>query len=143
MKEEQIIRLRYGIGVTDALTLEEIGKRYEVTRERIRQIEVKALRDLKRPSRIGIFMKSVHGVAYLPEESKQKPSAKQPSSHQIVMDTFDGQALAPEPLPSSLEPASLSEPEPSSVDILFLQATELGAAIELDRKKRLEKLGIK
>lgn len=143
IKEEQIIRLRYGIGIADALTLEEIGKRYEVTRERIRQIEVKALRDLKRPSRIGIFTQSVHGAAYLPEESKQKTSAKQASRHQIPTDTFDEQAPAPEELPPSLESASLSTPEPSSVDVLFLQATELGAAIELDRKKRLEKLGIK
>lgn len=143
IKEEQIIRMRYGIGITDALTLEEIGKRFEVTRERIRQVELKALRDLKSPSRIGIFMRSVHGAAYLSEESKQKTSAKQASRHQIPTGTFDEQASVPEELPPSFEPASLSTPEPSSVDVLFLQATELGAAIELDRKKRLEKLGIK
>ena len=143
IKEEQIIRMRYGIGITDALTLEEIGKRFEVTRERIRQVELKALRDLKSPSRIGIFMRSVHGAAYLSEESKQKTSAKQASRHQIPTGTFGEQAPALEELPPSFEPASLSTPEPSSVDVLFLQATKLGATIELDRKKRLEKLGIK
>jgi RNA polymerase primary sigma factor len=50
-KEEQIIRLRFGIGVSDAFTLEEVGQRYEVTRERVRQIEAKALRKLVQPSR--------------------------------------------------------------------------------------------
>lgn len=88
-------------------------------------------------------MQSLHGAAYLSEESKQKTSAKQASRHQIPTATFDEQASVPEELPPSFEPASLSTPEPSSVDVLFLQATELGAAIELDRKKRLEKLGIK
>jgi len=50
-KEEQIIRLRFGIGISEVLTLEEIGQRYEVTRERVRQIEAKALRKLTQPSR--------------------------------------------------------------------------------------------
>ena len=50
-KEERILRLRYGIGIDEALTLEEIGQRFEVTRERIRQIEAKALGQLRHPSR--------------------------------------------------------------------------------------------
>lgn len=63
-KEEQVIRLRYGIGVQDSLTLEEIGKRYEVTRERIRQIEVKAIRELQHPGRIDAFARSVYGYVH-------------------------------------------------------------------------------
>ena len=50
-KEEKIIRKRFGIGVDVPLTLEEVGAEFEVTRERIRQIEVKAIRKLKHPSR--------------------------------------------------------------------------------------------
>lgn len=50
-KEEKIIRKRFGIGVDSPLTLEEVGIEFEVTRERIRQIEVKAIRKLKHPSR--------------------------------------------------------------------------------------------
>jgi RNA polymerase primary sigma factor len=50
-KEERIIRKRFGIGVDSPLTLEEVGIEFEVTRERIRQIEVKAIRKLKHPSR--------------------------------------------------------------------------------------------
>lgn len=49
-KEENILRMRFGIGVSDALTLDEIGIRMGVTRERIRQMEAKALRKLKHPS---------------------------------------------------------------------------------------------
>jgi RNA polymerase primary sigma factor len=48
-KEQDIIRLRFGIGDDVPRTLEEIGKRYELTRERIRQIEMKALRRLRQP----------------------------------------------------------------------------------------------
>ncbi|MEE9524318.1 MAG: RNA polymerase sigma factor RpoD, partial [Thermodesulfovibrionales bacterium] len=50
-KEEQVIRKRFGIGEKRPLTLEEVGQVFNVTRERIRQIEVKALRKLKHPSR--------------------------------------------------------------------------------------------
>jgi RNA polymerase primary sigma factor len=50
-KEQKILRWRFGIGDDMAHTLEEIGHEFEVTRERIRQIEVKALRKLKHPSR--------------------------------------------------------------------------------------------
>ena len=50
-REEQIIRLRFGIGDGSGRTLEEVGEVFSVTRERIRQIEAKALRKLRHPSR--------------------------------------------------------------------------------------------
>jgi RNA polymerase primary sigma factor len=50
-REERILRMRFGIGVTDEHTLEEVGKTFGVTRERIRQIEAKALQKLRNPSR--------------------------------------------------------------------------------------------
>lgn len=52
-KEEDVMRLRYGIGVQGALTLEEVGQRLNLTRERIRQIEVKAIKKLKIKRRSG------------------------------------------------------------------------------------------
>ncbi|MBI5140894.1 MAG: RNA polymerase sigma factor RpoD [Nitrospirae bacterium] len=50
-KEERVLRKRFGIGEEDAATLEEVGQEFEVTRERIRQIESKALRKLRHPAR--------------------------------------------------------------------------------------------
>ena len=50
-REERVLRMRFGIGVSQEHTLEEVGKQFNVTRERIRQIEAKALRKLKHPSR--------------------------------------------------------------------------------------------
>ena len=50
-REEQVIRMRFGIGDESEHTLEEVGQRFSVTRERIRQIEAKALRKLRHPSR--------------------------------------------------------------------------------------------
>ncbi len=50
-REEKVLRLRFGIGEQSDHTLEEVGKDFEVTRERIRQIEAKALRKLRHPSR--------------------------------------------------------------------------------------------
>ena len=50
-REERVLRMRFGIGMNTDHTLEEVGQQFSVTRERIRQIEAKALRKLKHPSR--------------------------------------------------------------------------------------------
>ena len=50
-REERVLRMRFGIEMNTDHTLEEVGKQFDVTRERIRQIEAKALRKLRHPSR--------------------------------------------------------------------------------------------
>ena len=50
-REAKVLRLRFGLDDGKARTLEEVGKEFDVTRERIRQIEAKALRKLRHPSR--------------------------------------------------------------------------------------------
>jgi RNA polymerase primary sigma factor len=50
-REREIIKLRYGIGDDYTYTLEEVGRKFNVTRERVRQIEAKALRKLQHPVR--------------------------------------------------------------------------------------------
>ncbi len=51
-REERVLRMRFGIGMNSDHTLEEVGQQFSVTRERIRQIEAKALRKLKHPSKV-------------------------------------------------------------------------------------------
>ena len=50
-REQKVLRLRFGLDDGKARTLEEVGKEFQVTRERIRQIEAKAIRKLRQPSR--------------------------------------------------------------------------------------------
>ncbi|MGH8150097.1 MAG: sigma-70 family RNA polymerase sigma factor, partial [Steroidobacteraceae bacterium] len=50
-REAKVVRMRYGIDMSSDHTLEEVGRQFDVTRERIRQIEAKALRKLRHPSR--------------------------------------------------------------------------------------------
>ena len=50
-REERVLRMRFGIGMVSDYTLEEVGKQFSVTRERIRQIEAKALKKLQHPKR--------------------------------------------------------------------------------------------
>jgi|TARA_Y100000294_G_C8558617_1_gene338121 RNA polymerase sigma factor (sigma-70 family) len=58
-KEESVIKMRFGIGYNSPKTLQEIGSHYAVTRERIRQIEAKALRKMKHPARYRIIRPSL------------------------------------------------------------------------------------
>lgn len=58
-KEEKVIRMRFGIGVDRDHTLEEVGRHLSITRERVRQIEAKALRKLKHPSRLKALKKLI------------------------------------------------------------------------------------
>jgi RNA polymerase primary sigma factor len=50
-REAKVLRMRFGLSMNTDHTLEEVGKQFDVTRERIRQIEAKALRKLRHPSR--------------------------------------------------------------------------------------------
>ena len=54
-REEKVIRLRYGLDDNHPRTLEEVGREFGVTRERIRQIEGKALKRLRHPSRLNLL----------------------------------------------------------------------------------------
>lgn len=62
-REEQVIKMRFGLGDGSEHTLEEVGQRFSVTRERIRQIEAKALRKLRHPSRSRTLMAFLEGTA--------------------------------------------------------------------------------
>ena len=54
-REEKVLKMRFGIGERSNHTLEEVGQDFDVTRERIRQIEAKALRKLRHPSRARVL----------------------------------------------------------------------------------------
>jgi len=54
-REERIVRMRFGLGMNSDHTLEEVGQQFSLTRERIRQIEARALKKLKHPSRSSIL----------------------------------------------------------------------------------------
>ncbi|MCP4036366.1 MAG: sigma-70 family RNA polymerase sigma factor, partial [bacterium] len=54
-REAKVLRMRFGIDMNTDHTLEEVGKQFDVTRERIRQIEAKALRKLRHPSRSSVL----------------------------------------------------------------------------------------
>ena len=54
-REAKVLRMRFGIEMSTDHTLEEVGKQFDVTRERIRQIEAKALRKLRHPNRNGVL----------------------------------------------------------------------------------------
>ena len=67
-RESKVLRMRFGIDMNTDHTLEEVGKQFDVTRERIRQIEAKALRKLRHPSR------SEHLKSFLDSESLDSPA---------------------------------------------------------------------
>ncbi len=136
-KEERILRMRFGIGVDEALTLDEIGMRFEVTRERIRQIEAKALRILRHPGRSEPFARMVLGLE--PEENPLARSSQESKGD----DGPDATEAAPPPAASKRPAAARSPREPTqptgsskpeALDRVLAQATELGVQVEDGRE---------
>jgi len=80
-REEKVLKMRFGIDVASEHTLEEVGKDFSVTRERIRQIEVKALRKLRHPSRskklLSFFDKELEDQESAPDESFDEEDDKE------------------------------------------------------------------
>ena len=66
-REREILKLRYGLADGYAYTLEEVGKIFSVTRERVRQIESKAVRKLQQPQRVNVLASFVEGLEIPPE----------------------------------------------------------------------------
>jgi RNA polymerase primary sigma factor len=61
LNEQRVVRMRFGIGGHDQMTLEQIGAQLDVTRERVRQIETAALRKLKQPARLVKLLRDLNG----------------------------------------------------------------------------------
>lgn len=131
-RQEQIIRMRFGIGVGEGLTLEEISQRFDVTRERIRQIETKAVRRLQHPERALPFARLALGV-------KPKPSG---------LDVAERAANIARPQPEEQAPAPINRKQksrptrpatsakgpngvqPLSLDRLLERAVALGVTVQ-------------
>ena len=75
-RSKKVLCLRYGIGLTHDYTLEEVGTRFDVTRERIRQIEAKALRNLKHPSRGDVLRQLIGYYVSTSEKKAEEESAR-------------------------------------------------------------------
>lgn len=130
-KEERILRMRFGIGVNEALTLDEIGMRFEVTRERIRQIEAKAIRKLKSPARSEPFAHLVLG---------RKPEEPSPACAQELDQTIELGTERTEPPNAQNRPTAArasreqsqqtSSKKPILLDSLLAHAIALGVPIK-------------
>lgn len=136
-KEERILRMHFGIGVDEALTLDEIGMRFEVTRERIRQIEAKALKKLRHPGRSEAFARMALGLQ--PEENPLAQSVPEPegddapdTAEPIPQPAKPKRQAAPRPPREPAQPAGSSKP--SSLDQLLAKALELGILVNDERQ---------
>lgn len=137
-KEEWILRLRFGIGVDEALTLDETGKRFEVTRERIRQIEAKAIRKLRHPARLESFARLVLGLEL--QKNTFAPKAQEPdgddgsdTAETVPPFTAPKPPAAPQPTHEPAQPTDSMKP-PMALDQLLAQANELGVTVEDGRE---------
>ena len=137
-QEEQILRLRYGVGVEDSLTLEKIGQLHGMTRERIRQIEAKIIQRLRRLDGIDYFINSVR---------KCNSPAKEQRNTQLTQEDKINISEVPSKnnniTTTHLKIESLPTEELISVDNLLLQAKELNIAIDDDRGGSSGKVWIK
>lgn len=129
LKEENVVRMRFGIGVQDSMTLEEIGARLDVTRERIRQIEAKALRRLRHPARLERFLAEL-GLAPDPSPSPEASGDSDDEANGEAAPEAQ-KAAAPKPAaPTPARPQQRTSLEPTALDKLLDQAREAGIIVE-------------
>jgi len=81
-REERVLRMRFGIGMNSDHTLEEVGEQFSVTRERIRQIEAKAIRKLKHPTRT----KKLKGFIEFKEDANKKIRGEYEKNGEDIID---------------------------------------------------------
>ena len=138
-KDEQVLRLRFGIGVQEAMTLEEIGTRLAVTRERIRQIEAKAIRHLKHPARLDRLLRELNGTP--------PPNREEIEAELIESEDSAGSKSPPTPVSSSAArpkpdtqpaktvpgPERIQSTAPTILDKVLAMATVLGFTVEDER----------
>lgn len=132
LKEENVVRMRYGIGVQDSMTLEEIGARMDVTRERIRQIEAKAMRRLRHPARLDRFLTEL-GLAPAARPEQGTDGAGEADDDADCNAQPTAKTSAPKPRPAaSVVPRSERRggSEPTALDKLLGQAREAGIVVE-------------
>jgi len=136
-KEERILRMRFGIGVDEALTLDEIGSRFEVTRERIRQIEAKAIRKLQHPSRSEPFGRQALGLR----------AGRTPLTQAAQKLSEEGEAASTDSIPQTERPKVQVSPaltrkdgdaaaasRTSALDQLLAKAAGLGIRVDDERQ---------
>lgn len=126
-KEAQIIRLRFGLGVQDALTLDEIGRRFELTRERIRQIESKAVKKLKRAA--------LNGSLPMTEAEYSNESLDNGEIADEVSEPREPPSTQKPEAGSKLQPGKIrSDPKRSSkINLILQQAAQLGVPTSDER----------
>ena len=130
-KEARVLRMRFGIGTQESMTLDEIGKRLDVTRERIRQIEAKALRKLKHPARLERLLHELNGAP------PQRGETNEPTDDSE--DEADGEAPAvadaasPQPNPATQATPMPERPNgssPTALEKLLAHARAIGITVE-------------
>jgi RNA polymerase primary sigma factor len=142
-KEQRVVRMRFGIGIQDSMTLEEIGVRLDVTRERVRQIEAAALRKLKHPARLNKLLRDLSDA--LPEQSAEGTETLDDSDEEADGDELTAEAIAaalkPSPdAPASAVPERRKIAEPTALDKLLEQARAHGVAVDDESEHGVRKI---
>jgi len=127
-REEETIRLRFGLGAQESFTLEEVGQRFGVTRERIRQIEAKALRKLQHPARSETFAMKALGIS--PASEKNEMLAVDNVSALLEAFSDTNARKKPRRKRESTKTEGFSSRATSYLEEILVEASKLGIATE-------------
>ena len=138
LKEQNVLRMRFGIGGHEAMTLKEIGTRLDVTRERIRQIETAAIRHLKHPGRVSQLLCELNATSPPKRDDAEETSSESDSIPASISQNAAAVNLSSpkSSTPTAPHPKLSHHTAASALDNLIAQAMAAGIPVDDDRDGR-------
>lgn len=129
-KEARVLRMRFGIGIQESMTLDDIGKRLNLTRERIRQVETTALRKLRNPARLEKLVRELYGQALQNGKNDLGTNGISDEDEGEAIEVMGGPAAKRKKVHAFPKPKQPNVPVPTELEKLLNQAKAIGIAVE-------------
>jgi RNA polymerase primary sigma factor len=129
-QEARVLRMRFGIGTQESMTLDEIGKRLDMTRERVRQIEAAALRKMKHPAPFEPPLRELKGASPQTGQIEERSDGSGDEDDDHALADASGMPLPLKPARVKARPVRPNSSTPTALEKLLNHSRDIGISVE-------------